>query len=80
MFWHWLTNTTAGSVVFVLLMVIIAMLAYFIPTLLAYALQTPNVFRIAIVNGLIGWTVIGWIVCLVWALWASKHAETFDET
>ncbi len=78
MFFHWLTNTPAGSMMFLAIGIVLLFLGYFFPVLLAFALQTPHLFRLFVVNALLGWTVIGWISCLVWALYASTHSETFD--
>ena len=44
---------------------------YWLPTIIAVARQTHSALGVAMVNFLTGWTVIGWIVALVWALGAS---------
>ena len=41
---------------------------YFLPTILAMVRGKTNVPAIFIVNLLLGWSVIGWIVELVWAV------------
>jgi len=41
---------------------------YFLPTILAVARNKTNVVGILLVNFLLGWSVIGWIVALVWAV------------
>jgi len=45
---------------------IFSILLYFLPTLLAR--DKPDVLGIFLVNLLLGWTVIGWLVALVWAV------------
>lgn len=42
--------------------------AYFVPTIVAYARQKRNAGAILALNIFLGWTVIGWVVALVWAL------------
>jgi hypothetical protein len=41
--------------------------AYFLPTLLAAYRYHTNTTAIFVLNLLLGWTMIGWIVALVWA-------------
>jgi hypothetical protein len=41
---------------------------YWLPTLIAVIRRTPSALGIAAFNFFLGWTVIGWIVALVWAL------------
>jgi hypothetical protein len=45
---------------------------YFLPTLFAAIRSKRDVLTIFLVNFLLGWSVIGWIVCLVWALKADQ--------
>lgn len=45
-----------------------ALCAYLIPTLVATVRQRPNVGAVAAMNILGGWTIIGWVLALVWAL------------
>jgi len=45
---------------------------YFLPSLIAALRNKKDVLRIMLVNFLLGWSVIGWIVCLVWALKADQ--------
>jgi len=37
---------------------------YFIPVIVAYAVKTPSKPTVWFVNGVLGWTVIGWFVAL----------------
>jgi hypothetical protein len=41
---------------------------YFAPTIIANARHKRNVGAIFVLNLLLGWTFIGWVVALVWAL------------
>ena len=45
---------------------------YFLPTLFAAIRSKRDVLTIFLVNFLLGWSVIGWIVCLVWGLKADQ--------
>ena len=48
---------------------------YWLPTMVAVVRHTPSALGIAMLNFFLGWTVIGWIVALVWALAANPHAR-----
>jgi Superinfection immunity protein len=39
----------------------------FLPTLVAKSRNHPNVLPIFLVNLLFGWTLVGWVISLVWA-------------
>lgn len=46
---------------------------YWLPTLIAIVRQTPSALGVAMLNFFLGWTVIGWIMALVWALAAPPR-------
>ena len=53
----------------VLLIIGIPLLAlHFLPSIIAGVRHTTNFGWILTINFLLGWTIIGWIVALVWAL------------
>jgi len=60
-----------GAVAGILAFILVAML-YFLPTILGW--NKRNVVAIFILNLLLGWSVIGWIVALIWAL--AKDSTT----
>lgn len=76
---HWLLGTPAGSVVMIFLLVILGAASYFLPSLLAWARQAVSLRWIFLVNLLLAWTVIGWIVVLLWALLAKPKRWELDE-
>jgi Superinfection immunity protein len=41
--------------------------AYWLPTIIAARRHTTRLAQIAIINGLAGWTFIGWIIALAMA-------------
>jgi hypothetical protein len=41
---------------------------YLLPAAIAIWKGKPDTMKITVVNFLLGWTVIGWIIALVWAL------------
>jgi hypothetical protein len=46
---------------------ILGTILYFLPIIIAVARHKRNIVGIVLVNVLLGWTFIGWIVALVWA-------------
>lgn len=55
------------------LAVMVASLAlYMFPTIEAYARKRVNIAAIGTVNLFFGWSILGWVLALVWAL---KHEE-----
>lgn len=43
---------------------------YFLPSIIALARSKRDILAIFLLNFFLGWTLIGWIVALVWA---AKH-------
>jgi Superinfection immunity protein len=41
--------------------------AYWVPTIVAFRRKVPNRGSIAVINGLLGFTVVGWVVALAMA-------------
>ena len=41
---------------------------YFLPTIIAFARSKRDALAILMLNFFLGWTMIGWVVALVWAL------------
>lgn len=53
--------------------VLLLALAHFLPTIIALARGHHNGFAIFLTNLLLGWTVIGWVIALIWACTASER-------
>ena len=41
---------------------------YFLPSIIALVRSKRDIVAIVLLNLFLGWTVIGWVVALVWAL------------
>jgi hypothetical protein len=41
---------------------------YFLPTIIAFARSKRDTTSILLLNFFLGWTMIGWVVALVWAV------------
>ncbi len=52
----------------ILVVVVISIGIYFVPTIIAFVRNKSNKIAILALNFLLGWSLIGWVVSLVWAL------------
>jgi len=48
---------------------------YWLPTIVAIARHTPSALGVAALNFFFGWTGIGWIMALIWALAAGNNSH-----
>ena len=54
----------SGGLFFLL---VLGLAVYFIPTMVAIGHKKRNTDSIFVLNIFLGWTLIGWVVALVWA-------------
>ncbi len=47
---------------------LIIFLCYFIPAIVAYMRDTQHALAIEILNFFLGWTLLGWVGALIWAV------------
>lgn len=57
-----------------LLFIVIVLTIYLMPTFIAAANAKRNILAIGVLNVLLGWTVLGWLICLIWALLKDSQA------
>lgn len=50
---------------------------YFAPSIVASSRQDPNAVAIWFTNFFLGWTGVGWLACLVWALSVSRPVTLY---
>ena len=74
------TDSSAAGGVVILILFCLALLfsavMYFVPLVIAAARRHPNALAIAILNVFTGWTFVGWIISLVWALTNQQQPQT----
>ena len=66
-----LVGGTVGGVIFgamLLLSLILFVFWYMLPTVIAYHRHNRRIASIAVVNTVFGWTFVGWVVALSWAV------------
>lgn len=62
-FFAWTFSGVFGILVFVLVIAL-----FFLPTVIAILRRHRNALAIFLVNLLLGWTGIGWVVALIWSV------------
>ncbi len=55
------------------LMMIVAVALYFMPTIVAGYRRHSSLFLILVLNVLLGWTMLGWLLLLIWACLGDSH-------
>ena len=65
-----------GDPVLGLVVPLVALVLYCLPALIAYYRVHHQSTAITVANLLFGWTVLGWALCLVWAVTAVKHESS----
>jgi Superinfection immunity protein/Short C-terminal domain len=51
---------------------VILIVPYFLPTIIAFARKKDSAGGVFALNFFLGWTLIGWVACLIWALSDSR--------
>ena len=54
---------------------IVLILTYFIPSLVAVFREKDNTVAIFVLNLVAGWTLVGWVVALVWAVTKDEEEK-----
>jgi uncharacterized membrane protein len=49
-------------------LIIFLIILYFLPSIVGFARKKVNKWAIFILNFFLGWTLVGWVVSLVWAV------------
>jgi hypothetical protein len=73
---HLLTSFLEMALAFRLILGIIAFLLLLIPIIVARWRGHPNFWAITVLDVLLGWTFVGWVVALVWSLTRNKSAAS----
>ena len=55
------------GILFLIFLFVVGTLLYFLPTIIALVRRHPSGLLIGLINFLLGWSFVGWIVCLVWS-------------
>ncbi|MGH6670432.1 MAG: superinfection immunity protein [Xanthobacteraceae bacterium] len=64
-----------------LVLLSVLLLVGFLPSVIAFVRRHHNRYAILVLNVLLGWTVVGWAVALVWSLtavWRKTGPATYE--
>ncbi len=67
------TSILILTIVGAILLVIIGLIIHFIPTIIAFKRHTSSRWVIFLVNLFFGWTLLVWIIALIWACEGSRE-------
>ena len=69
-------DATWGGTLMIMSLPLLATFVYFLPTAAAITIGNPEFRSIFILNLFFGWTVVGWIVALVWTVRGSAASSS----
>jgi len=59
--------------ILVMLITLLAIVTYFLPTIVATIRNHPNALPICLLNFFLGWTLLGWLGALIWSALAINN-------
>jgi hypothetical protein len=62
------------DMLFGMMLLVCAVFIYLIPSVVAFSNGHRNAMAILMLNVLLGWTFLGWVAALVWAMTRDKVA------
>ena len=65
-----------GEGIYFISLLVVLLAIYFIPTLVAHSNKKDDTIAIFLLNLLLGWTFLGWVIALVWAATKDKKQKT----
>ncbi len=68
-----------GGIFLGIIFLVVAAPIYFFPTMIAWFRQHESLATVIMFNALLGWTVVGWIAILLWALSGPGKAESASD-
>lgn len=70
-------SAAIASLLIFLILGLIGLAIYFLPTGIAMLRDHPNFMPIFLINFLLGWLCLGWIVALVWSVTAIDQDKSY---
>jgi len=65
---------------FITLVSVICLFFYFVPTIVANSRHHHNLLGIFLLNLFLGWSLIGWIIALVWSVSEGPNGRSAPPT
>ena len=70
-------NINAILIIPFLLLLVLGLAVYFIPSLIAFRKKHINKVGILLLNIFLGWTLVGWVAALIWSIY--KKTPTYPQ-
>jgi hypothetical protein len=70
----------ASHSVFEIVVLVLAVVLYFLPALIADRRRRHDLLIIALFNAVIGWTVLGWLLALYWSVQPNPPKDLAKKT
>ena len=70
-----MSDADSAGVLGVLFFLVAMAAAYLLPTFMAFLRSRNSRWGILMVNVLLGWTVVGWVVAFAWALFGRRESQ-----
>jgi Superinfection immunity protein len=72
-------NMGLFAVLATLVVILLTLGLYWLPSILSWHRRRPDLFTVVVVNALLGWTVVGWLIVLGWALRPAPRHLAVEE-
>jgi hypothetical protein len=69
----------SGEIVAQIVELLVALIAYFLPAIIADRRKRHDVLILALFNACLGWTIVGWVIALTWAYQPNPPADVADD-
>lgn len=67
------------ALVFILILIFLSLVLYFLPALIAYYNNDKNTIWIFVLTLITGWTSLGWILALFWAILERDGSDLIEK-
>ena len=61
-------SSVVGSILLFILLPLLALSVYFFPSIVGWKKKHKDILAIFVLNLFLGWTLLGWVIALVWAV------------
>jgi hypothetical protein len=62
-----------------LILFVVFVFFYFLPTIIAFSKQKYQKIALLFTNLFFGWTILGWVICFIWAVMNDAKVIISDE-
>lgn len=59
----------------VIIVLTVSLILYFLPSIIAWHSKKPNFLAIFVLNIFLGWTLVFWVLALVWSLYKTSEKK-----